>query len=74
MTRKDAENHLAYLARRRERYAARKKAQNKEPEQLALFTAGPPRKPTSAERREMTIEERNLGRAWLKKIIAKMEG
>lgn len=69
MTRKDAEKHLAHLARRRERYAVLKAARTpREPVQLALFEAPAPRKPTAQEREAMEREAKNIGRDWIRKI------
>ena len=76
ITKKDAEKHLARLARRRARYAERKQrvaATPREPVQLALFAAPAPRKPTTREQAEIDLEQQNLGRAWIKQILAQME-
>lgn len=127
ITKKDAEKHLARLARRRARYAEKKRelekpiilspphdtrlafgigkswtasalfldemntrpqdiiaavnrlglaevaATPRAPEQLALFAAPVTRKPTAQERAEIDLEQQNLGRAWIKQILAKME-
>lgn len=78
MTRKEAEKHLERLARRRERYAERKKVARtpREPEQLALpfenrLTL---RLMTPEAKAEMERDAKNIGRAWIKKIRASMEG
>jgi hypothetical protein len=69
ITRKDAEAHLAHLARRRARYAARKAAPTpREPEQLPLFAKPEPSKPTPEEREAIEREAKNIGRAWITRI------
>ena len=116
MTKKQAEAHLAKLARRRARYAERKKQQDmktvswddefngrqpeviaafqhalvftdcpeaspevaptpREPEQLALALPEPRvlRPMTPEAQREIDLETRNLGRAWIAQILAGME-
>lgn len=75
ITREAAEAHLAHLARRRERYAAKKAARTprREPEQLTLFAAPVPRKPTPQEQEQIDLENRNIGRAWIAKIRARLE-
>ncbi len=78
ITKKDAEKHLEKLARRRARYAERKKkvaATPRAPEQLTLFPM-PPRAfvmTTAKEQAEFDLKQRNLGREWIKQILAKME-
>jgi hypothetical protein len=73
MTKKQAERHLAHLARRREQYAAKKAARTpRKAEQLALFAVPAARVPTKKERAEIDQEAKNLGRAWIKKIRASM--
>ena len=72
ITRQKAEAHLAYLARRRERYAERKKQAVTEPEQLALFAAPAPRKPTKEEKAHIKQERINIGRAWIARIKENM--
>jgi hypothetical protein len=130
ITKKDAEKHLARLARRRARYAEKKRenadrvdrpvmtpphdtrfafrtgkswtasalfldemntrpqdvvaavnrlglaevaATPRAPEQLALFAAPVTRKPTTREQAEIDLNVKNLGRAWIKQILAQME-
>jgi hypothetical protein len=78
MTKKQAEAHLAKLARRREQYAAQKKKvapTPREPVQLALALPEPRvlRPMTSEAQREIDLETRNLGRAWIAQILAGME-
>ena len=73
MTRKDAERHLAHLARRRERYAEKQAAGTpREPIQLDLFQLPlTERRPlTERDRAAIRREVRNLsvGRAWARRI------
>jgi hypothetical protein len=75
MTKKQAEAHLAKLARRRVRYAERKAARTpREPVQLALALPEPlVLRPMTPEAREIDLETRNIGRAWIAQILAGME-
>lgn len=77
MTKKQAEAHLAKLARRRARYAEKKKVAPtpREPVQLALALPEPRvlRPMTPEARREIDLETRNIGRAWIAQILAGME-
>lgn len=78
ITKKDAEAHLAHLARRRARYAERKKAARtpRQPEQLSLVLPEPRvlRPMTPEAQREIDLNLKSLGRAWIAKILAGMEG
>lgn len=66
MTRKQAEAHLARLARRRERYAAKKKEKKpvvagaQTPRQLALFEPPAPRTPTKKQQAEIDLIRRSI--------------
>lgn len=65
ITRASAEAHLAHLAKRREKYAEKKKKERALPArgtQLVLFPAAPARKPTAREQREIN---RELAHAWI---------
>ena len=82
MTKKQAEAHLAKLARRRARYAERKKQKQvaptpRAPEQMALpfeNRIAQLRPMTPEAQREIDLESRNIGREWIRKILASMEG
>lgn len=80
MTKKQAEAHLAKLARRRARYAERKKQKQvaptpRAPEQLPLFVipSGHATRITREQQNEIRQDARNLGRAWIAQILAGME-